>query len=73
MRLVLNKPNVEDYMLKNGWDEREFAKRIGVSHIQVYRVMRGQREPGNEFIAGVIAACHDANFEHLFKLEGGLT
>lgn len=69
MRLVLNKEFVEDYIIKRGWDEREFARRVGVSHIQVYRVFRGQRCPGNEFIAGTIDACKDAGFDNLFTLS----
>ncbi|MEV2911021.1 helix-turn-helix transcriptional regulator [Paenibacillus larvae] len=68
MRLVLNNKNVEEYMLKQGWDEREFAKRIGVSHVQVYRVLRGQRFPGNEFIAGMMSACENTEVGSLFKL-----
>ncbi|WP_420916153.1 helix-turn-helix domain-containing protein [Paenibacillus thiaminolyticus] len=55
-------------MLKHGWDEREFAKRVGVSHIQVYRVFRGQRSPGNEFIAGTMTACNDVSFDQLFSV-----
>jgi len=55
MKLILNIPKVEKYMRERGWDERDLAKQIGVSHVQVYRVMRGQRFPGNDFLAGLKA------------------
>lgn len=55
MKLILDEAKLEKYMLEEGLDERELAKRIGVSHVQVYRVLRGQRFPGNDFLAGLKA------------------
>lgn len=66
MRITLNTKRLEEYMTKMGWDEKELAKQIGVSQVQVYRVLRGQRSPGNEFIAGLKYACSGLQFEDLF-------
>ncbi|NGP56812.1 helix-turn-helix transcriptional regulator [Paenibacillus thiaminolyticus] len=68
MRVVLNNPFVQDLMLKRGWEEQDLANKIGVSKVQVYRVIRGQRFPGNEFIAGVVKTFPDAEFNQLFKV-----
>ena len=69
MRLLLNKAKLEQYMTKMGWDEKKLAAQIGVSHVQVYRVFREQRSPGNEFIAGLICACPDQNLKDLFIFD----
>ncbi len=52
-----------------GWDERGLAEEMGVSYEQVYRVFRGKRNPGNEFIAKILKACAGAEFEQLFIFE----
>lgn len=59
-------------MIKMGWDEKELAKQIGVSQVQVYRVLRRQRSPGNEFIAGLKYACKGITFEDLFIFDSSL-
>ncbi|MCG7406735.1 helix-turn-helix transcriptional regulator [Paenibacillus sp. ACRRX] len=56
MKLVLNVKKLERHMYEAGWDEKELAKRIGVTSTQVYRVIRGQRFPGNDFLAGLKTA-----------------
>lgn len=55
-----------------GWDEKLLAKEMGVSYEQVYRVFRGQRNPGNEFIAKMLNTCKGADFEQLFIFEESL-
>ena len=66
MRLAVNIQKVHEYMSFKGWDERELAERMGVNYTTVYRVLRSQREPGNEFIAKLLNACKGAEFEQLF-------
>ncbi|GAV13265.1 helix-turn-helix transcriptional regulator [Paenibacillus sp. NAIST15-1] len=68
MRVVLNNPVVQDLMLKMGWEEQDLADQIGLTKVQVYRVIRGQRSPGNEFIAGLVSAFPDVEFRQLFKV-----
>lgn len=52
-----------------GWDEKALAEEMGVSYEQVYRVFRGQRNPGNEFIAKILKTCKGADFEQLFIFD----
>jgi transcriptional regulator with XRE-family HTH domain len=66
MRLTLNVTKVKEYMSFKGWDERKLSEEMGVSYEQVYRVFRGQRNPGNEFIAKLLKTCKGADFEQLF-------
>jgi transcriptional regulator with XRE-family HTH domain len=72
MKLVLNIPKVREYMKFKEWDEKALAKEMGVSYETVYRVFRGQRNPGNEFIAKIINTCKGAEFEQLFIFENSL-
>ncbi|WP_308161949.1 helix-turn-helix transcriptional regulator [Bacillus sp. ISL-75] len=69
MKLTLNVEKVKEYMKFKGWDERALAEEMGVSYEQVYRVFRGLRNPGNEFIAKILNACTGADFEQLFIFE----
>jgi transcriptional regulator with XRE-family HTH domain len=66
VKLTLNVDKVKEYMKFKGWDERALAEEMGVSYEQVYRVFRGKRYPGNEFIAKILKACAGADFEQLF-------
>jgi transcriptional regulator with XRE-family HTH domain len=72
LKLAINKKKLKEYMNFKEWDERELAKRMGVDYVTVYRVFKGQRSPGNEFIAKLIKACEGAEFEQLFILENVL-
>lgn len=69
MKLTVNVPKVKEYMSFKGWDEKVLATEMGVSYEQVYRVFRGQRNPGNEFIAKLLKACKGAEFEELFIFD----
>jgi transcriptional regulator with XRE-family HTH domain len=69
LKLTLNVEKVREYMKFKGWDERDLAEEMGVSYEQVYRVFRGKRNPGNEFIAKILKACAGAEFEQLFIFE----
>lgn len=69
MRLALNQENMKLVMNEMGWNEKKMAQAIGVSRTQVYRVLRRQREPGNEFIAGIVHACGQEKMNELFFLS----
>jgi transcriptional regulator with XRE-family HTH domain len=69
MRLNLNIQKTIEYMEQKGWSEADLAEKIGVSRVQVYRVLRGQRAPGNEFIAGLLNACRELGLNDLFIFE----
>ncbi|MEV2909757.1 helix-turn-helix transcriptional regulator [Paenibacillus larvae] len=68
MKIILNKKILEKYMIEKGWNERELARQIGVSNVQVYRVLRKQRYPGNDFLAGLKKACPDISFDELIEI-----
>lgn len=67
MKVVVNKERLAKLLEEKGWDEKELAERMGVSYVTVYRVLEGQRGPGNEFIAKLLKAC-GSDFEELFIL-----
>jgi transcriptional regulator with XRE-family HTH domain len=72
VRLVINIPKVQEYMNFKGWDEKQLADEMGVSYVTVYRVFRGKRDPGNEFIAKLLSACKGAEFDQLFIFDKSL-
>jgi transcriptional regulator with XRE-family HTH domain len=72
VRLTLNVPKVKEYLRFKGWDEKQLAEEMGVAYVTVYRVIRGKREPGNEFIAKLLKACPGAEFEQLFIFDNPL-
>lgn len=45
---------LRSYMDKNNLSEYGLAKQIGVDYTMVYRVFRGDRNPGPKFIAGLL-------------------
>lgn len=69
MRLNINLEKLQEYMETKGWSEPDLAEKIGVSRVQVYRVLRGQRAPGNEFIAGLLSSCREMGLNDLFIFE----
>lgn len=69
MKVSLNVEKVKQIMEKKEWDEKELAEQMGVPYVTVYRVFRGQRNPGNEFIAKLLNACEGSDFEELFILD----
>lgn len=54
MKNMINLKKLKDYMKENNITEYELSKEIGVSYPMVYRVFRGQRNPGSKFISGLI-------------------
>lgn len=53
-------------MEEKQWTEQDLAERMGVSYTTVYRVLRDQRGPGNEFIARLLAVTEGLSFDDLF-------
>ena len=47
---------------------RERARRIGVSHTTVDRILAGTQQPGPTFIAGTLSALPHVKFEDLFAV-----
>lgn len=66
LKLSINRKKLESYMLEKGWDEQELAKQIGLSHVQIFKLLRDQPFPENDFIAGIMAACKDMPIDDLF-------
>jgi transcriptional regulator with XRE-family HTH domain len=46
--------------------EVKLAKIIGVDYTTVYRVFKGDRNPGTKFIAGVLKSGLDIEYEEFF-------
>ncbi|MGG3792521.1 helix-turn-helix transcriptional regulator [Geobacillus thermodenitrificans] len=73
MRIKIKIDKLKEYMRRNNLSERDLARRMGVAHVTVYRVLRKKREPGNEFIAKLLNVFEGATFEELFYLEQSIT
>lgn len=65
----LNK--LKKYMKENGITEYRLSKEIGISYAMVYRVFRGQRNPGGKFINGLIKSKIDNKFFLTLSLPSG--
>lgn len=53
----------------NGWTSNAaIARAIGVSETQVARVIRGEADPGTQFIAGFLAAAEEVGFRRVFEI-----
>lgn len=62
----LNKEVLRSYLKENGISEANFAKKIGVSHSTVNRILNGKRNPGGKFISGLLTKYPDLTFEKVF-------
>jgi transcriptional regulator with XRE-family HTH domain len=69
LKLALNVTALQEYLNKKGWSVIDLAKRMEISFVMVYQVIKGERNPGNYFIAGLLHACEDASFEQFFVLK----
>lgn len=77
VRIRLNTEELARRQRKNGWNDEELARQIGVARSQLWRVRLSPDDPrynapGQAFIAGVLKAFPDARFEDLFFLEDRL-
>jgi len=53
--------------LAGGLNQSQLAEKMGVSGSTVYRVFEGRMEPGSRFIAGLLNAFPDLDFDDLFE------
>ena len=63
------KPNIEyikQEMERHKWTGSQLAIKIGVSRIEVSRLLRGKRVGGKKCIGGLIKALPDADLKDLF-------
>jgi transcriptional regulator with XRE-family HTH domain len=66
------KPNIEyirEIMRRKNWTNSQLAMKIGVSRMEVSRLMRGIRIGGKKTIGGLIKAFPDEPLEKLFFLD----
>jgi transcriptional regulator with XRE-family HTH domain len=56
-------------MKEQGWSGNRLAMKMGVSRMEVSRLLRGQRVGGKKCIGGLIKAFPDTPLETLFFLE----
>ena len=56
-------------MKKNHLNERELAIKMGVNYTTVYRVLKGDRNPGSKFVNGLLNACEDLKFNEIFLIN----
>lgn len=66
------RPNI-DYikaeMKKRNWSGSKLAMKMGISRMEVSRILRGEHVGGKKCIAGLIKAFPDAPLETLFFLD----
>lgn len=63
---IINLDYLKKYMAEKGISEVKLAELIGVDYTTVYRVFKGNRNPGTKFIAGLIKSGLDIDFEKIF-------
>ncbi|MBP2522230.1 helix-turn-helix transcriptional regulator [Rhodococcus sp. PvP104] len=64
----LRRTQLDKYMrLAGGLNQSQLAEKMGVSGSTVYRVFEGRMEPGSRFIAGLLNAFPDLDFDDLFE------
>lgn len=71
-RDVQMRPNIEfikSEMERHKWSGSQLAMKMGVSRMEVSRLLRGQRIGGKKCIAGLMKAFPDVPFETLFFLD----
>lgn len=55
-----------------GWNESETAINIGVSPEQLWKLKKHKHNPGQDFIAGALAAFPEVSFDVLFIVPNSL-
>lgn len=68
-RIKLRTEQLAKYMPMCGIDsQRALSERIGVAESTVYRVLEGRTAPGEKFIAGILRAFPQLDFDDLFEV-----
>lgn len=71
---IVNLKYLKTFMEKNNISETRLARLIGVDYTTVYRVFKGDRNPGNKFISGLMKSGLDIDYGKFFlpsPLPGG--
>ena len=66
------KPNIgyiKEEMKRRKWTGNQLALKMGISRMEVSRLLRGKRVGGKKCIGGLIKAFPDADLNDLFFLE----
>lgn len=72
MKIRINEGKLMEVLSELEWNKKTLAERMGVPYVTVYRVLKGQRNPGNEFIARLLNVCKGYGFDDLFILDDPL-
>lgn len=64
-KLILNKERLIEYMEENNLSQRDLAEIIGVDYTTIFRVLKGQRNPGVRFVTGILENTN-LKFEDIF-------
>jgi transcriptional regulator with XRE-family HTH domain len=67
MKKVINLDYLKKYMEQNKISESKLAELIGVDYTTVYRVFKGNRNPGAKFITGLIKSGLDIDLKEIFS------
>ncbi len=63
---AINLDYLKKYMEEKKISEAKLAKIIGVDYTTVYRIFKGDRNPGAKFITGLIKSGLDVDFKEIF-------
>jgi transcriptional regulator with XRE-family HTH domain len=69
---LVMKPNIEyirKEMARRKWTGSQLAMKMGISRMEVSRLLRGKRVGGKKCIGGLIKAFPSADFNDLFFLD----
>jgi len=67
--IELNIEKVREYMQLKSWSEKDLSEKMQVDYTTVYRVLRGERNPGPKFINGILRACVGLEFNEIFLTQ----
>lgn len=69
MALILNVSEFSKLQNKHSLNMSKTAEALGVSRSQLWRILNGLSNPGEQFIAGFKKAFPEENFDKFFLLE----
>ena len=64
-----NIPLIKEELERRQWSGNKLAMKMGISRMEVSRLLRGQRVGGKKSIGGLIKAFPDIPIERLFFLD----
>lgn len=70
-KLVLNTVALKDYLESKSWTLLDLSQRMGISYNMLHLVIKGERAPGNTFVAGLLATCEEMEFDNFFRVISG--